>query len=126
MAPRVGRTQHSRHLKRSDQGLPSKRALRVYGLLSRHQTYLLAQLRTGHSWLATYALSRKVSEDDRCVCGATETVIPVVVDCVRSMTERRQLRDKIGNAFNIIVSMLGGQPRNEQGKVGNGGLIEKS
>jgi ribonuclease HI len=112
--------QHSRHLKRVDQGLPSKRALRVYGPLTRHQTYLLAQLRTGHSWLATYGLSRKFREDDRCVCGAAETVVHVVVDCVKLRTERRQLRDKVGDAFNSIASMLGGPPRNEQGKDGNG------
>ena len=113
---------YSKHLKRIDKALPSKRVLRVYGSLTRHQTYLMAQLRTEHSWLATYGLSRRFTDDDRCVCGAMETVVHVVVDCSRLRTARRQLWDKVGNAFNNIASMLGGQPRDGQGKAINGGF----
>ncbi len=83
---------------------------------------MLAQLRTGHSWLSTYRLKGCFTEDDRCVYGAAETVVHVVVDCSRLKTARRQLRDKVGDAFNSITSMLGGQRQNEQRKAGDGGF----
>lgn len=69
-------SQKGKHLKAIDDGLPAKRALRVYGSLTRHQTYLLVQLRTGHSWLATFAKLFGFQDDNRCVCGAVETVVP--------------------------------------------------
>jgi hypothetical protein len=101
-------TRNGIHLKRIDESLPSKRAMCVYGSPTRHQTYLMAQLRTGHSWLTMYGWGRGFTDDDRCVCGAAETVVHVVVDCSRLRTARQQLRDKIGEAFNSIASMLGG------------------
>jgi ribonuclease HI len=42
------------HLRRIDKDLPSIRTRRMYGSLPRNRAYLLTQLRTGHSWLATY------------------------------------------------------------------------
>ena len=66
--------------------------------------------------------SRRFTEDDQCVCGAIETVLHVVVDCSRLRVARQQLRDKVGDAFNSITSLLGGQPRKEQGKTYNGGF----
>lgn len=111
-----------KHLKQIDHGPPSRRNLRIYGTLTRHQTYLLAQLRTGHSWLATHAKRQKFTDDGRCVCGAIETVVHVVIDCPRLREERRHLRNKVGDAFNSIATMLGGRPRNGQGKVINGNI----
>jgi ribonuclease HI len=43
------------------------RARRLYGSLSRNQAYLLTQLRTGHSWLATYGKLHRFRDDDRCI-----------------------------------------------------------
>jgi hypothetical protein len=117
-----GTSQKGKHLKRIDDGPPTKRNLRVYGTLTRHQTYLLAQLRIGHSWLATNARRWHFRDDDRCECGAIETVAHVLVDCPRLREARRQLRNKVGDAFNCIATMLGGRPRNGQGRVGNGGI----
>ena len=45
------KSKNGKYLKNIDGGLPSKRALRLYGTLTRHQTYLLTQLRTNHYWL---------------------------------------------------------------------------
>jgi ribonuclease HI len=115
-------TQKGKHLKQIDDGPPTKRSLRVYGTLTRHQTYLLAQLRTGHSWLATHARRWSFTDDDRCVCGAIETVVHVLVDCPRLREARQQLRTTVGDAFNSIATMLGGRPHNEQGKASNGGI----
>lgn len=52
-------TQNSKHVKSIHRGPPSRRALRLYGSLTRHQAHVSAQLRTGHSWLASEGLSRR-------------------------------------------------------------------
>jgi hypothetical protein len=41
---------------------------------------------------------------------ARETVVHVLVDCPKLQELRRQLRSKIGDAFNNISTMLGGKP----------------
>jgi hypothetical protein len=56
------------------------------------------------------------------VCGAIETIVHVVVDCPKLREARQQLRNKVGDAFKSIAIMLGGRPRNEQGKANNGGI----
>jgi hypothetical protein len=104
-----------------DDGLPSRRAQRLYDLLPRNRAYLLAQLRTGHSWLATHAKIQRFTEEDKCECGARETVVHVLVDCPKLRELRQQLRGKIGDAFNNISIMLGGKP---QGKT-NGCAINR-
>lgn len=110
------------HLKRIDDSLPARRAFRIYGQLTRHRTYLMIQMRTGHSWLAPHSRRFKFTDDDRCVCGAIETVVHVLVDCPRLWEARRELRTQVGGTLGCTASMLGGTPRNEQGKVGNGGI----
>jgi ribonuclease HI len=105
-----------KHLRKLDDGLPAKRTQRLYGPLQRHQTYLLTQLRTGHAWLATYAKLHRFSDEDKCECGARETVVHILVDCPKLCDVRQQLREKIGDAFNNIADMLGGKSENMQGK----------
>lgn len=109
------------HLRKIDTMLPSPRTRRLYGSLPRNRAYLLTQLRTGHSWLATHAKRQKFREDDKCQCGAKETVVHVLVDCPRLKYLRQQLRRKIGEAFNDISAMLGGKSQvgPGQGKGGN-------
>jgi ribonuclease HI len=109
-------SKNGRHLRHIDDGLPAKRTYRLYGPLSRHQTYLLTQLRTGHAWLASYAKLHKHSAVDTCECGARETVVHILVDCPSLGVLRQQLRGKIGDAFNNVSSMLGGKLNNRQGK----------
>jgi ribonuclease HI len=104
------------HLRQIDKNLPSIRTRRLYGSLPRNRAYLLTQLRTGHSWLATYGKLHRFRDDDRCICGAQETVVHVLVDCPKLRDLRRELRRKIGGAFSNISNMLGG---GQQGKEGN-------
>ncbi|KAL3256503.1 hypothetical protein ABHI18_007559 [Aspergillus niger] len=62
------------HLRRIDRGpavQPDPPALR----LAPPKSSLLTQLRTGHSWLATYGKQRRLRDDEKCECGATETVV---------------------------------------------------
>jgi hypothetical protein len=104
------------HLRQIDTMLPSPRTRRLYDTLPRNRAYLLTQLRTGHSWLATHAKRHGFRDDEKCQCGAKETVVHVLVDCPRLKSLRQQLRRKIGEAFNEISTMLGGKGRAGQGQ----------
>jgi ribonuclease HI len=95
------------HLRRIDGKLPAIHTRRLYQSLPRNRAYLLAQLRTGHSWLATHGKSLQFREDDICECGAKETVTHVLIDCPRLTAERRTLRKEVGEAFGDISLMLG-------------------
>jgi ribonuclease HI len=104
-------TEKGKHLRTIDSGLPSKHTQKLYGPRQRNRAYILTQLRTGHSWLATHARIFGFSEEDKCECGARETVVHVLVDCPKLREIRQQLREKIGEAFNSIAEMLGGKPQ---------------
>lgn len=106
---------NGRYLKKIDGTLPNKRALRLYGTLTRHETYLLAQLRSDHSWLSTYGKKRKFVDHDKCACGGVETMVHVLVDCPLLREIRWKLRRKVGDAFGSIAALLGGS--NGQGQV---------
>jgi hypothetical protein len=75
------------------------------------------QLRTGHSWLASHAKLHRFREDDKCECGARETVVHVLINCPRLSTLRQKLRKEVGEAFNNISLMLGGRDRQEPKKL---------
>ena len=96
--------------------LPSIHTRRLYGPLPRNRAYLLIQLRTGHSWLATHAKLHRFRDDDKCECGAPETVVHVLVDFPKLKDLRQTLRRKIGTAFNDITDIFGGGSRGKQGK----------
>src|SRR5262249_4132685 len=105
------------HLRRIDPELPSIHTRHLYGTLPRNQAYLLIQLRTGHSWLASHAKRHQLREDDKCECGARETVTHILIDCPRLLTLRQKLRKEVGEAFNNISLMLGGRSRQEPKKL---------
>ncbi|BAE66183.1 unnamed protein product [Aspergillus oryzae RIB40] len=105
------------HLRKIDRTLPSSRTRRLYGSLPRNRAYLLTQLRTGHSWLATYGKQHRFQEEEKCECGAVETVVHVLIDCPRLNRLRQELRRKIGRAFNNISDMLGGAEQGKEGRL---------
>ena|SRR5579871_119330 len=109
-------SKNGQYLKRIHEGLPSKRVLRLHNGMSRHQTYFFTQLRLGHNWLSFSAKARRLSDDDKCECGAIETVVHVIVDCPKLSELRRELRTKVGDSFNSVARMLGGWQKNAQGK----------
>lgn len=80
--------------------------------------YLMTQLRTGYTWLSTYAKAFGFRDDDQCACGAQEIVTHVLVDCLRLKKLRRKLWNEVGDAFNSVSSLLGGS-LNERGKLDN-------
>jgi ribonuclease HI len=109
-------TSKGQTLRRIDTATPSIHVRKLYDQLSRSRASLLAQLRTGHSWLNSFRKKIGRSNDDRCECGAQETIVHVFVDCPKLRELRTQLRQKIGNRFNSLSTMLGGKPH-ENGTV---------
>jgi hypothetical protein len=67
----------------------------------------------------------KKREDDKCECGARETVTHILVDCPKLRTARQKLREKIGQRFNAISLMLGGKPHNPGTDTGRKWTISK-
>ena len=99
-------------LRRLDTSLPYKHARRLYDSQKRARTNILAQLRTGHSWLASHAKRIKNREDDKCECGARETVHHVLMDCPKLRAAREKLRKRIGDEDSNSLSLtLGGKPQ---------------
>lgn len=87
----------------------------MYGSLPRNRAYLLTQLRTGHNWLSTYAKKFGFRDDDRCECGAQETVSHVLLECLKLRDLRIKLRRSVGDALNSVSSLLGGLNEGEKG-----------
>jgi ribonuclease HI len=104
------------HLRKIDDALPATYTRRLYGSLPRNRAYLLTQLRTGHNWLSTYAKTFGFRDDDKCACGAQETVTHVLVDCPILRDIRRKLRSEVGDAFSSVSSLLGGSTEGKKGK----------
>ncbi len=96
------------HLRRIDAELPASRTRRLYDTLPRNRAYLLTQLRAGHCWLAPYGKLYSFRNDDKCECGAKETVIHVLLDCPKLKVPGQTLRRETGEAFGDISAMLGG------------------
>lgn len=118
-------SEKGKHLRGIDNGLPAKRTQKLYGSRQRSRVYLLTQLRTGHAWLATHAKNFHFREEDKCECGARETVAHVLVDCPKLREPRQQLRSRIGDAFNSIAEMLGGKRQGQaKGWKSNDSVLE--
>ncbi|KAJ5483111.1 hypothetical protein N7530_002357 [Penicillium desertorum] len=96
------------HLRKIDGGLPARYTRKLYGNLPRNRAYLLTQLRTGHSWLSTYAKKFGFRDDDLCECGAQETVAHVLMECLKLRELRVELKWKVGDTLSSVSSLLGG------------------
>jgi hypothetical protein len=56
-----------------------------------------------------FPCDRKCIYDDKCKCGAKETVIHILLDCPRLRMPQQQLRWELGEAFGDMPAMLGGK-----------------
>ena len=94
------------HLRILDPKLPGKHACKMYYKRSRPEANLLAQIRTGHSWLKSYRKRFRNVRDDECECGARETLAHVLIDCPRLGGLRQRLRKKVGPRLSSLSSMI--------------------
>jgi hypothetical protein len=77
------------------------------------------QLQTSHSWLATHGKLYCLREDNKCECGAPETVVHVLVDCPKLKDLQQKLQRTIRAAFNNTLDLLGGWTQGKEGKKDN-------
>jgi ribonuclease HI len=104
------------HLRKVDGALPARHTRKLYGNLPRNRAYLFTQLRTGHNWLSVHAKKYGFRDDDRCECGAQETVSHVLLECPRLRDLQIELKRTVGDALNSVSSLLGGSKEGERGK----------
>jgi ribonuclease HI len=95
-----------------DSALPGKHTLQLYGPLSREDSGILAQARTGHTHLNEYRARIKQADSPLCDCnGGVESVKHVLLHCPMWTTERQHLREVAGNRWGDVSFLLGGKSR---------------
>ncbi|EED11822.1 conserved hypothetical protein [Talaromyces stipitatus ATCC 10500] len=77
-----------------------------------------------HSWLATHGKALRHREDNKCECGAKETVVHILIDCPRLTTERQRLRKEAGDAFGNVSLMLGAKGQGITSSSAPGGILD--
>ena len=98
-----------RHARQVDKALPRRHTLKLYGRLSKSNSSILAQLRTGHIKLGTYLKRFHIEPSERCACGYNEESIRhFMFDCPLWQQARRTLRQKVGDRWGDMSYMLGG------------------
>jgi hypothetical protein len=102
------------HLRTIESTLPSIHPRWLYDSLSRIRTYLLTQLRTGHSWLGSHARLHQAPGRRQVRVWGQKTVVHVLVDCPRLQALRRELRRGFKDAFNSASALLGGRGTRDQ------------
>jgi ribonuclease HI len=103
-----------KHLQKIDKALPGSHTKRMYNTLNRIAASILVQLRTNISRLNTYLYKIKVTETDKCECGATETVPHFLFCCPRWSVQRRDMRAAHGSRYCDLSYALGGYSIHEE------------
>ena len=99
-----------KHSKRVDAALPGKHTRRLYDQLSRKESSVLAQLRTGMARLNAYLHRIKVAATDQCACGqARETVEHFLFRCRQWTAHRTEMLQCTDTHRGNISFYLGGK-----------------
>lgn len=96
-----------------DKSLPSNKFLYLVDKMSRSQSAILTQLRTGHSPLNNHLFRIRCSETPVCPhCGnlTVETVCHFLLQCPQYQQERHSLRRKLKRAANSLSYLLSKPP----------------
>lgn len=101
-------TEKGKHLHKIDDGLPSDTCRNSTDPIEKQSILGSAPNRAFMASLTCKDLQTR--EEDKCICGARETVVHVLVDSPNLRELRQELRSKIGDAFNDMAIMLGGRP----------------
>ena len=103
--------------KRIDTALPGKHTRQLYDGLSRKESSVLAQLRTGMAQLNTYRYRIKASTTDQCECGqAAETVEHFLFRCRKWTTQRIEMLQCTQISRGNMSFYLGGKAATDDAK----------
>ena len=103
--------------KRLDAALPGKHTRRLYDQLSRKESSVLAQLRTGMAQLNTYLHRIKACDTDQCECGqAAETVEHFLFRCRRWTAQRAEMLQCTQTGRGNMSLYLGGKAATDDTK----------
>lgn len=103
--------------KRIDTALPGKHTRQLYDGLSRKESSVLAQLRTGMAQLNTYRHRIKASTTDQCECGqAAETVEHFLFRCRKWTTQRTEMLQCTQSSRGNLPFYLGGKAATDDAK----------
>ena len=103
--------------KRIDTALPGKHTRQLYDQLSRKESSVLAQLRTGMAQLNTYLYRIKASTTDQCECGqAAETVEHFLFRCRRWTEQRAEMLQCTQTGRGNMSLYLGGKATTDDAK----------
>ncbi|KJZ69922.1 hypothetical protein HIM_10678 [Hirsutella minnesotensis 3608] len=106
-----------KYSKRIDKALPGKHTRKLYDELTRKESEVLVQLRTGKSRLNSYLFKIGAVESDECACGqSAETVVHFLFRCRRWTVQREIIlgyaRGKVGD----LSFFLGGKAESDDDK----------
>ena len=103
--------------KRIDAALPGRHTRQLYDQLSRKESSVLAQLRTGMAQLNTYLHRIKACNTDQCECGqAAETVEHFLFRCRRWTAQRAEMLQCTQTGRGNMSLYLGGKAATDDAK----------
>ncbi|KJZ69133.1 hypothetical protein HIM_11480 [Hirsutella minnesotensis 3608] len=106
-----------KYSKRIDKALPGKHTRKLYDELTRKESEVLIQLRTGKSRLNSYLCKIGAVESDECICGqSAETVEHFLFRCRRWTAQREIMRRYAGGKMGDLSFFLGGKAEADDDK----------
>lgn len=72
-----------------------------------------------HCWLSTYVNVFRFRNNDLCVCGEGESDTHVLLDARSQESYEQELREKVGDAFNSMSTLLRGPGEEGRSKANN-------
>jgi hypothetical protein len=116
-----------RHLKQIDAALPGNHVKLLYDNLTRKESQILAQLRTGHCALNSFLAKIGAAENGLCECGqASESVRHFLLHCQKYQQLRNEMIEKAGKHYGDLSHMLGGKGRPQAPGTSETGKGQKS
>ncbi|KJZ68822.1 hypothetical protein HIM_11782 [Hirsutella minnesotensis 3608] len=106
-----------KYSKRIDKALPGKHTRKVYDELTRKESEVLVQLRTGKSRLNSYLCKIGAVKSDECTCRqAPETAEHFLFRCRRWTVQREIMRRCAGGKMGNLSFFLGGKAESDDDK----------
>ena len=110
-----GRSDTGRFTKKIDAALHLGKSAGLYQQLSSLEAAILAQLRSGKTFLRDYLHKINASETAACDCGLTESIPHFLFSCRRWAQQRAKLRQQHGTRFGDLSYALGGYSSRQEG-----------